>query len=99
MARRYELWHVYVLLRFHPIAALLVQLNKLVKGIAAGTLRFTTSYSLYNVDHAFAGSHLAVVGVRHFAGAVHDAAHEADLDTFQVADARTDPGYGPCRSN
>ena len=40
------------------------------------------------------GAHVAVVGVGHLAGAVDDAAHDADAQVFQMRRARLDVGEG-----
>ena len=45
-------------------------------------------------DAVRAGTNVAIVSIGHFAGTVHDAAHDADLDTLQVVCLGSDQRCG-----
>ena len=40
------------------------------------------------------GAHIAIVGIRHFARTIHNAAHDANLQTLQVLGGFLDLGNG-----
>src|SRR5579872_7508236 len=76
----------------HPGAMFLEQADELFHGNGAIHASPYDIFSFIKRDLSRSAAYIAKVGVGHFAGAVHDAAHYRDLHALQVMGDRPDPG-------
>src|SRR5438309_716784 len=73
-----------------PFAVLADEGYQALVGFSFGHGFFDDFFAHVQVDLARRAADVAKVGIGHFAGAVHHAAHDGDLHAFQVARARGD---------
>jgi hypothetical protein len=70
------------------------QVDELVQGVFGGDALLDHLTAFVEGDLAFANTHIPIVGIGHFTRPVDDAAHDADLDAFEVLGAAADHGGG-----
>lgn len=75
---------------FLPVAVFADQGDEPVERLLLRDVAFDDGAPLVEGDAPGSGAHVAVVGVGHLAGAVDDAAHDADFEIFQMRRARLD---------
>ncbi len=78
--------------RFPPAAILADEFDEFVDGVGGRYELLDHVLPAVERNAVFAHPHVAVIGVGHLAGAVHDAAHDADLHAFEVIGAFADGG-------
>ena len=66
----------------------------MLHGVGLGNVFLDTLLAAIEGDFASAGTDVAIVGIGHFARAVDDAAHDADLQAHEVARGRFDAPDG-----
>jgi hypothetical protein len=78
----------------HPSSIISDDADEFVDGAGGGDVAFDDFLTTVESDAVWAGPYVAVVGVGHFAGPIHDAAHDANLDSLEVIRVRADHGCG-----
>ena len=70
------------------------QVEQFVDGFGFGNVLFDALLAAVETDFSACRTYVAVVGVGHFARAVDDAAHDGNLQSFQVGRGGLYAGYG-----
>ena len=71
-------------LRFLPAAALLNQIHEFLDGVFFGDVLLDRRLAFKQGNAAGATTYVAEVGVCHFARAVHDTAHDTNLQSYEI---------------
>ena len=71
--------------RLEPAAVFADEVDEAVYGFGVGDVEFYGCLADIEIHFAGGSDDIAEVGIRHFAGAVHDAAHGGDFHAFEVA--------------
>ena len=82
--------HDVLQLRFLPATSFFNEVHQFLDGVLFGDILLHSRLALEQGNAAGATAHVAEVGVRHLARAVHDAAHDADGNVGEVAKASLD---------
>ena len=77
-------------LRLGPLAMLTDEVHQAVHGFRLGNVEFHRCLADVEVDLARRAADVAEVRIRHFAWAVHDAAHDGNFDTLEMLGAGFD---------
>ena len=64
-------------LRLHPLVVFLDEVNEAFHRFGFGDVKFDWRLADVEIDLVRRAAHVAEVRIRHFAGAIHDAAHDA----------------------
>lgn len=75
-----------------PVAVLLDEADQPLDRLLLRDIPQDAGLALVEADLPSAGAHITVVGVRHLARAIDDAAHDADLEPSQVGGGPLDLG-------
>ena len=71
-------------LLFYIIPIATNQLDELFHGLFFGDVLFDAFLFLIETHLATTGTYVSIIGIGHFAGTVHNAAHNAYLQAFEV---------------
>ena len=67
------------------------QVNQPFHGIRLGDVEFDGGFADVQIDFIWRAAHIPKIRVRHFAGTIHNASHNSDLDPFEVVGGGPDP--------
>src|SRR5450432_2215566 len=82
--------HNFRLLRFNPLVVFLDEVHETLHGLGFGDVELDRRLADVEIDLVWRTSHVTKIRVRHFAGAVHDAAHDGNLHALEMLRARLD---------